>query len=145
MDTDLTFSVGCILHAVHLGGKPPFRNNGSTQTARTHLEHDLVQGTWKGGRRWQEAGEEVRGKLTRPSGHDAASVAYSRSLRSLAQAHHTASPTETFTHDAAITFVLFIFGNIDTQLLGPIEFRKQTEGREGLLLEGSIAGTSRIL
>ena len=124
MDTDLIFSVGCILHAVHLGGKPPFRNNGSTQTARTHLEHDLVQGTWKGGRRWQEAGEEVRGKLTRPSGRIEASVADSRSLRSLAQAHHTASPTETFTHDAAIAFVLFIFGNIDTQLLGPIKFRK---------------------
>ena len=54
--------VGCLLHAVHLGGKPPFKNNGSIQTATTHFEQDLKQGSWKGGRRWQEAGEEVRGE-----------------------------------------------------------------------------------
>jgi SCY1-like protein 2 len=46
---------------VHLGGKPPFINNASVPTARTHLEHDLIQGSWKSGRRWQEAAQEVRG------------------------------------------------------------------------------------
>ena len=118
--------VGCLLHAVHLGGKPPFKNNGSIQTATTHFEQDLKQGSWKGGRRWQEAGEEVRGESLLGKNRVARFADFPHrpmESRSVAQTHHTASPTTSIASHAPVSFVLFFLGHLHPQLFGPVEFR----------------------
>lgn len=59
------YSLGCILYAVHLGGKPPFKTHNSLQGLRDCVERELVTGRWKGGARWSQAGNELKDILSR--------------------------------------------------------------------------------
>lgn len=68
------YSLGCLIYAVHLGGKPPFRNQGSLQTLRTNIEAGLSgsshssgsgSGMWNSGRRWDQSSPELRDLLPR--------------------------------------------------------------------------------
>lgn len=70
LDSSLTpandlYSLGCVLYAVHMGGKPPFINRGSMQSLRDHAEGSLVRRDWTSGPKWERCSAELRGKLAR--------------------------------------------------------------------------------
>ena len=67
LDSTLTpandlYSLGCILFAVHMGGKPPFQNHRSMQELRDHTEGSLVRRDWASGPRWERCSSELRGE-----------------------------------------------------------------------------------
>lgn len=56
------YSLGCVLFAVHMGGKPPFVNRGSMQSLRDHAEGSLVRRDWMSGSKWDRCSQELRGE-----------------------------------------------------------------------------------
>lgn len=59
------FSLGCLLYAVHLGGRPPFRTHNSLQGLRDCVERELVTGRWKGGAKWTESSNDLKDLLSK--------------------------------------------------------------------------------
>ncbi|ODN84288.1 hypothetical protein L202_00269 [Cryptococcus amylolentus CBS 6039] len=59
------YSLGCILYAVHMGGKPPFKNRGSIQSLRENIENKLVTREWASGSRWDRCSSELKDLLPR--------------------------------------------------------------------------------
>lgn len=59
------FSLGCLLYAVHLGGRPPFRTHNSLQGLRECVERELVTGRWKGGAKWAESSNDLKDLLSK--------------------------------------------------------------------------------
>ena len=57
------YSLGCVLFAVHMGGRPPFRNHGSMQSLRDNAEGSLARREWMTGSKWQKCSAELRGQL----------------------------------------------------------------------------------
>jgi SCY1-like protein 2 len=57
------YSLGCVLHAVHMGGKPPFAIGSSMSSLRDHAEGALVRRDWMSGPRWDRVSAELRGML----------------------------------------------------------------------------------
>lgn len=63
------YSLGCVLYAVHMGGRPPFLNRGSMQSLREHVEGSLVRRDWASGSKWERCSSELKGDPTSsPSG-----------------------------------------------------------------------------
>lgn len=56
------YSLGGILFAVHMGGKPPFQNRGSMSTLRDNAEGSLVRRDWASGSKWERCSAELRGE-----------------------------------------------------------------------------------
>ena len=56
------YSLGCVLYAVHMGGKPPFQNRGSMQSLRENVERSLTRRDWMSGSKWERCSSELRGK-----------------------------------------------------------------------------------
>lgn len=56
------YSLGCVLYAVHMGGKPPFSNGASMQSLRDHAEGSLVRRDWMSGTRWERCSGEIKGE-----------------------------------------------------------------------------------
>ncbi|WVF70713.1 hypothetical protein IAT40_005506 [Kwoniella sp. CBS 6097] len=70
LDSTLTassdlYSLGCLLYAVHMGGKPPFVNRGSMQSLRDNVEGSLVRREWMSGSRWERCSSELKDLLPR--------------------------------------------------------------------------------
>ncbi|WWC96791.1 hypothetical protein V866_003665 [Kwoniella sp. B9012] len=70
LDSQLTpssdlYSLGCLLFAVHMGGKPPFQNRGSMQSLRQNAEGSLVRREWMSGSKWERCSSELRDLLPR--------------------------------------------------------------------------------
>ncbi|WWC60474.1 uncharacterized protein I303_103047 [Kwoniella dejecticola CBS 10117] len=70
LDSQLTpssdlYSLGCLLYAVHMGGKPPFQNRGSMQSLRDNAEGSLVREEWISGSKWERCGPELKDLLPR--------------------------------------------------------------------------------
>lgn len=66
LDSTLTpandlYSLGCVLYAVHMGGRPPFQNRGSMQSLRDHVEGSLVRRDWASGSKWERCSSELKG------------------------------------------------------------------------------------
>lgn len=59
------YSLGCILYAVHMGGKPPFSNRGSMQNLRDNAEGKLLRRAWASGPRWKRCSSELKDLLPR--------------------------------------------------------------------------------
>ncbi|WVQ97082.1 hypothetical protein IAU59_004192 [Kwoniella sp. CBS 9459] len=59
------YSLGCLLYAVHMGGKPPFVNRGSMQSLRDNVEGSLVRREWMSGSRWERCSSELKDLLPR--------------------------------------------------------------------------------
>ncbi|WVQ85282.1 hypothetical protein IAT38_007447 [Cryptococcus sp. DSM 104549] len=59
------YSLGCLLFAVHMGGKPPFKNRGSMQSLRDNVEGSLVRREWMSGPRWDRCSSELKDLLPR--------------------------------------------------------------------------------
>ncbi|KIR43293.1 SCY1 protein kinase [Cryptococcus deuterogattii 99/473] len=59
------YSLGCILYAVHMGGKPPFSNRGSMQNLRDNAEGKLLRRAWASGPRWERCSSELKDLLPR--------------------------------------------------------------------------------
>lgn len=57
------YSLGCVLFAVHMGGKPPFQNRGSMSSLRENAEGPLVRRTYASGSKWDRCSSEVKGEL----------------------------------------------------------------------------------
>lgn len=55
------YSLGCVLFAVHMGGKPPFQNRGSMQSLRENAEGSLARRDWMNGSKWERCSGELRG------------------------------------------------------------------------------------
>ncbi|OCF45272.1 SCY1 protein kinase [Kwoniella heveanensis CBS 569] len=70
LDSTLTassdlYSLGCLLYAVHMGGKPPFVNRGSMQSLRDNAEGSLARREWMSGSRWERCSSELKDLLPR--------------------------------------------------------------------------------
>ncbi|WRT65846.1 uncharacterized protein IL334_002797 [Kwoniella shivajii] len=70
LDSTLTpssdlYSLGCLLYAVHMGGKPPFQNRGSMQSLRDNAEGSLVRKEWMSGSKWDRCSSELKDLLPR--------------------------------------------------------------------------------
>ncbi|WWD18087.1 hypothetical protein CI109_102535 [Kwoniella shandongensis] len=70
LDSTLTpasdlYSLGCLLYAVHMGGKPPFQNRGSMQGLRDNAEGSLVRREWMSGSKWERCSAELKDLLPR--------------------------------------------------------------------------------
>ncbi|EIW72720.1 hypothetical protein TREMEDRAFT_70798 [Tremella mesenterica DSM 1558] len=59
------YSLGCVLYAVHMGGKPPFQNRGSMQSLRENAEGSLIRRDWASGSRWERQSSELKDLLPR--------------------------------------------------------------------------------
>ncbi|ORX34162.1 kinase-like domain-containing protein [Kockovaella imperatae] len=59
------YSLGCVLYAVHMGGRPPFRNHGSMQSLRDNAEGSLFRKDWMNVSRWNRCSAELRDLLPR--------------------------------------------------------------------------------
>ncbi|WVO13150.1 hypothetical protein L204_100762 [Cryptococcus depauperatus] len=59
------YSIGCVLYAVHMGGKPPFMNRGSMQSLRENAEGKLMTREWASGSRWERCSSELKDLLPR--------------------------------------------------------------------------------
>ncbi|WVR05700.1 hypothetical protein IAU60_002724 [Kwoniella sp. DSM 27419] len=59
------YSLGCLLFAVHMGGKPPFLNRGSMQSLRDHADGSLVRKEWMSGSWWERCSAELKDLLPR--------------------------------------------------------------------------------
>ncbi|WWC87998.1 uncharacterized protein L201_002900 [Kwoniella dendrophila CBS 6074] len=59
------YSLGCLLYAVHMGGKPPFKNRGSMQSLRQNVEGPLVRKEWMSGSKWERCSSELKDLLPR--------------------------------------------------------------------------------
>ncbi|KIR56109.1 SCY1 protein kinase [Cryptococcus gattii Ru294] len=59
------YSLGCILYAVHMGGKPPFTNRGSMQNLKDNAESKLLRRAWASGPRWERCSSELKDLLPR--------------------------------------------------------------------------------
>lgn len=55
------YSLGCVLFAVHMGGRPPFSNRGSMQNLRENAEGPLARKEFARGAKWDRCSGEVRG------------------------------------------------------------------------------------
>lgn len=55
------YSLGCVLYAVHMGGRPPFVNGASMQSLRDHAEGSLVRKDWMRVNKWDRCSGEVKG------------------------------------------------------------------------------------
>lgn len=67
MDSTLTpssdlYSLGCVLFAVHMNGKPPFQTRGSMSTLRENAEGPLTRKNWASGSKWERCSAEVKGR-----------------------------------------------------------------------------------
>lgn len=58
------YSLGCVLYAVHMGGKPPFANHESMSSLRDHAEGALVRRDWASGSKWERCSGELRGETS---------------------------------------------------------------------------------
>ena len=58
------YSLGCVLYAAHMGGRPPFQNRGSMQSLRDHVEGSLVRREWTSGSKWERCSSELKGTLS---------------------------------------------------------------------------------
>jgi serine/threonine protein kinase len=72
LDSSLTpasdlYSLGCVLFALHMGGKPPFQNRGSMSSLRENAEGPLVSKSWASGSKWERCSSEVKGRLPHDS------------------------------------------------------------------------------
>lgn len=56
------YSLGCVLYALHMGGKPPFVNHESMSSLRGHAEGALVRRDWASGPKWERCSGELRGE-----------------------------------------------------------------------------------
>ncbi|KAK8865734.1 hypothetical protein IAR55_000880 [Kwoniella newhampshirensis] len=70
LDSTLTpssdlYSLGCLLYAVHMGGKPPFQNRGSMQSLRDNAEGSLIRREWMSGSKWEQCSPELKDLLPR--------------------------------------------------------------------------------
>ncbi|WWC68467.1 uncharacterized protein I206_102395 [Kwoniella pini CBS 10737] len=70
LDSQLTpssdlYSLGCLLYAVHMGGKPPFQNRGSMQILRDNIEGSLIRKDWMSGSKWERCSPELKDLLPR--------------------------------------------------------------------------------
>ncbi|WVW80312.1 hypothetical protein I302_102291 [Kwoniella bestiolae CBS 10118] len=70
LDSQLTpssdlYSLGCLLYAVHMGGKPPFQNRGSMQSLRQNVEGSLARREWMSGSKWERCSSELKDLLPR--------------------------------------------------------------------------------
>jgi SCY1-like protein 2 len=66
LDSTLTpasdlYSLGCVLFAVHMGGRPPYKNSGSMQSLREHVEGPLLRKDWASGSKWERCSAELKG------------------------------------------------------------------------------------
>lgn len=59
------YSLGCVLYAAHMGGRPPFQNRGSMQSLRDHVEGSLVRREWTSGSKWERCSSELKDLLPR--------------------------------------------------------------------------------
>lgn len=103
------YSLGCLIHAVHLKGDPPFKNFGNLGSVREH------------------AGRPLSGiaRLDRDLQGTFLPFALSASLKGpcRSNARLTGDPASTEQADTRLssdTSFLFVFANFDPQLLGSI-------------------------
>ncbi|KAL7423640.1 Protein kinase domain-containing protein ppk32 [Cryptotrichosporon argae] len=59
------YALGCVLYAVHMGGRPPFSNRGSMGTLRDNAEGPLVRREYARGSRWERCSSELKDLLPR--------------------------------------------------------------------------------
>jgi SCY1-like protein 2 len=56
------YSLGCVLYAVHMGGRPPFSNGVSMSNLKEHADGGLVRKDWMSGGKWDRCSGEIKGE-----------------------------------------------------------------------------------
>jgi serine/threonine protein kinase len=56
------YSLGCVLYAVHMGGKPPFEIGTFMSSLRDFAEGSLVRRDWMSGPKWERQSAELKGE-----------------------------------------------------------------------------------
>ena len=114
------YSLGCVLYAIHMGGRPPFQNHSSIQSLRDNAEGSLVRRDWASGSKWSRCSSELRGESTRWSEYR---LIGSRSIAATAHPTSNRSPQPCFT---PIPYLLLLARHLDAQLPRSHNVRFQT-------------------
>lgn len=105
------YSLGCVLYAVHMGGRPPFRNRGSMQSLRENCEGSLVRREWARGSKWDRCSSELRGKPP-----FLLSINDAERARPLTPVTHETSATTSEPRLITLPLLLLLLGHINSQL-----------------------------
>ncbi|KAK4688451.1 SCY1-like protein 2, partial [Tremellales sp. Uapishka_1] len=121
LDSTLTpasdlYSLGCVLFAIHMGGKPPSPNGNSMQSLRDFADGSLTRKDWMSGPKWERCSAELRG------GH--------RRFFGGSLTFDPAPLESTIPRLAAFTPLLLFPRDLDAQLPGPNDVRVETPRRE---------------
>jgi serine/threonine protein kinase len=130
------YSLGCVLYAVHFGGKPPYINRGSIQSLRDNAEGPLVRRDWARGSSWDRASTELKGELLRMAVLTARSSSKATDSPCLVAAQPGLS---------SHSLILLVTRNLDFELSGPSYVRVKTERRKGYFSAWTGARPSWIL
>lgn len=57
------YALGCVLYAVHMGGRPPFANRNSLQSLRENAEGPLGRREYAKGQKWERCSNELKGAM----------------------------------------------------------------------------------
>lgn len=56
------YSLGCVLYAVHMGGRAPFSNRNSLQSLRENADGPLGRREYARGQKWERCSNELKGE-----------------------------------------------------------------------------------